>query len=333
MAQEEEMTVGQPGIHGTRSQFELTKNVPAVSTDKTAGEIRALFSGDAPPFDSINYIYFTDKEGELVGVLALKTLFRLPNEKKAFEESEREVVTARASTPAEKVAIRALQNNLKAIPIVDKDNHFLGVMTSDTILHTLHDRNIENVLRSAGVSNPATWFSKSRVYQILNRVPWLIVGLLGSIVAATIITQFEGLLVDQIALAAFIPVIVYITDAIGVQTETLFIRYLTTYTHTNFPGYLFRELATTSLMALFLSGISFIIVSVFWNPTIAAILSFSMLLTIVAATIIAILFPWAFSKSKRVDPAVASGPFGTSLRDISTIVIYFTVATALLSIV
>lgn len=333
MANEEEsVPVGQPGIHGTRSQLELTKNVPTVSKEATAGEVRALFSADAAPFDSINYIYITDKDGILAGVLALRELFRLPESANVYEASEKDVVTARASTPAEKVAIRALENNVKAIPIVDAEEHFLGVMTSDTILHTLHDRDVEDILRSAGVMNPSGWFSASRIHQVLNRVPWLIFGLFGSIVGAIIISQFEAAIVDKIALAAFIPVIVYITDAIGVQTETLFIRHLSTYSNVRLAPYLFRELATTSLMGLLLCVLAFVIIAVFWDITIATILSVSMMITIIVATFVAIIFPWTFAKSKRIDPAVASGPFGTSLRDVLTLSIYLTIATLLLGV-
>ncbi len=125
---------------------------------------------------------------------------------------KKDIVVAHPTTHQEKVAILALKHNIKAIPVVDKENHLLGVVPSDIILDILHNENVEDALLTAGVDrfkDPARSIIEASAFlHFKKRFPWLILGLIGGMIAAFVVSGFEESLNVQIILAAFIPAIV-----------------------------------------------------------------------------------------------------------------------------
>ena len=205
-------------------------NVPLAFSEERVFDVRKRIFEKTKEFETLNYIYVVDKEGKLIGVFSLKELLQKPDETKVGDFMIREIAKVRPYADQERVAILALKRNLKAIPVVGKDNKFLGVVTSDTILDILHSEDVEDILRSAGVYNGV--YSPSRMMKVpvgilaKTRIPWLIFGLFGGIFAAQIANFFETPLKAHFALVAFIPLIVYIADAVGAQTQTLIARNL-----------------------------------------------------------------------------------------------------------
>ena len=116
----------------------MTIQVPLVSKEKTIGEVQNLLFAKMKDFETINYIYAIDEKRKLIGVFSIKEIFRKSKNLKVADIMEKTVIKCRASTDQERVAILALKNNLKAIPVVNKEDKFLGVVTSDTILSVLH---------------------------------------------------------------------------------------------------------------------------------------------------------------------------------------------------
>jgi len=178
----------------------------------------------------LNYIYIIDRERKLAGVLSLKDVFQKSEESKIENLMAKDVIKARPHTDQERVAILALRHNLKSVPVVDKRDIFLGVVPSDVILEILHSENVEDILRFAGISKRGATLNETlqAPVSVLTkiRLPWLIFGLFGGLFAAQIVTFFEGSLRIHFVLAAFIPLIVYMADAVSVQAQTLFIRSL-----------------------------------------------------------------------------------------------------------
>ncbi len=310
--------------------------VPLVRPSQTIAEVESMLLEKTKEMETINYIYVVDEEKKLVGVISIKELFRLPKEAVVQEIMKRELVIVRPHTDQERVAALAIKHNLKAIPVVTHENIFLGTVPSDTILNILHHEHIEDVLLSVGVrefKDPARSliFAPARIH-FKKRIFWLILGLAGGIVAAFVVSSFEESLKTYLILAAFIPAIVYMADAVGAQTQTIFIRSLAIEEKLNFKKYLCRETRVGLLLALFLGLIMFFF-SFFWQRTLffGLILGLSFFVTIIAAMAIAIFLPWFFLKIKY-DPAVASGPLATIIRDILSLLIYFSIASLALNL-
>lgn len=312
----------------------MIENVPLAFSEERVLDVKNKLLEKIKDYETINYIYVVDKQKKLIGVFSIKELFGQSEKIKVGEMMKTEIVKVRPRTDQERVAILALKHNLKAIPVVDKEDNFLGVVTSDVILDILHSEDIEDFLRTAGIHSPVAETLKGNSLILTKiRIPWLIFGLLGGIFAAQIVGFFETPLKSHFILAAFIPLIVYIADAVGSQTGTLFIRSLVLNNQLGIKKYLLREIKTSILMGLIL-GSFLLLLSIFWFDTpyfIGIILGVSLFFTILIAILIGIIIPFLLQKLKK-DPALGSGPLATIITDITSLVIYFSTATLLLKI-
>jgi len=313
----------------------MTKQVPIAFPEEKILDIKnRLFEKlKTKEFETINYIYVTNQANQLVGVFSIKEIFRQPDETKVCEIMKKNFVVVRPRSHRQKAAALAVKHNLKAIPVIEKNGLFLGILPSDTILNILHEENIEDILYSAGITMTEVQENGSKLLidatvltHFRRRLPWLLVGLGGGILAAFVVQFFEESLKNNILLALFIPLVVYMADAVGTQTQTLYIRSMAIDSVLNLKKYIFREIKVGLALSVVL-GLSITILSIsYWKvPMVGFILGLSVFTTVLASMAIAIFLPWFFSKIKY-DPAIASGPFATVIRDILSLLIYFLIA-------
>lgn len=161
------------------------------------------------------------------------------------------------------------------------------------------------------------------------RLPWLVVGLIGGLLASFLVSQFEDILSQDIRLAFFVPLIVYISDAVGTQTETIYVRNLAKFKD-NFYKYLFKE----SLIGLCLGGIFGVVTGVFaylWLNSLSTALTvaLAMFVNVAVSPIVALIVPEILFK-EHADPALGGGPFTTVLQDIISLTIYFLIASLII---
>jgi magnesium transporter len=309
----------------------ITKKVPIAPSTTTIKEIVNLLNTEKPDqFDSVNYIYIVNRDNVLRGVVSIKEVFRNSGEARLGDIMKTDLVVAREHSPQEKAALLAIKNNIKAVPIIDKNKKFLGVITSDAILNILHRESVEDLLYTAGVGKIKNFESglvtASIADHLKSRLPWLIVGLFGGIFAATIVTGFDDLIQKMVLLAAFLPAVVYIGDAVGAQTQMIAIRSLAIDKDFAISKFIKRELLISVLIGLVIGVSAGAISQIFWgNPVLALIVTVSFIFTIITSSAIAVALPLVFEKYK-VDPAIGSGPVATVIRDILNIVIYFLIA-------
>src|SRR3989344_7941419 len=166
---------------------------------------------------------------------------------------------------------------------------------------------------------------------VRRRLPWLVVGLTGGLAAAGIISSFEETLSQNLFLAAFIPLIVYMSDAVGTQMESFAIRDFALHKHLKFRKYFFRQFLVVLIIGVILSLVLYAYTLITKQDTIiAAILAMSLFLAILSSIITGLLIPFLFNKT-RLDPANASGPVATIVQDLLSVTIYFVIAHFLLS--
>ena len=164
---------------------------------------------------------------------------------------------------------------------------------------------------------------------VRSRLPWLVVGLLGGLLASFFISRFEDVLSQNISLAFFLPLIVYMSDAVGTQTETIFVRNLSRGS-LRFSVYLLKEFFVGILLGI-VFGAATGLISYLWiqSQEIALTVGFAMFANVAIAPIVALVVPEILFK-ERTDPALGGGPFTTIIQDVLSILIYFTVASFLL---
>jgi magnesium transporter len=160
-----------------------------------------------------------------------------------------------------------------------------------------------------------------------HRLPWLLVGLAGSAAAALVVDGFEASLSADVRLAFFIPGVVYMAAAVGIQTETLVIRGLAAGVGI---GKVFRaETLTGLVVGLIIAGIAGAVVGpVLGSTEIGVAVAVSLVAACALATVVAMALPWAISKLGR-DPAYGSGPLATMVQDLLSLVVYFAVVQAI----
>lgn len=311
----------------------VNKRVPLVFEDQLLEDVRRDFFKKAREFETVNYLYAVDQNLELKGVLSIKEILGEGIKGKVSEIMERNVIKVEEMTDQEEVALLALKHNIKAVPVVDKNNKFLGVIDSDTILAILYKESSEDIFLAGGfLTDPSVLENASAKSLVLIRSPWLLIGLLGGVVAAHIIGAFEDTLQSLITLAFFIPIIVYLSDAVSTQSATIFIRGMALNRKMSLLRYFFREIKVGALLGLFLGAILSFIAFIGWNdPRLSIILLFSVFGGILFSVFFAITVPLLLLKMKR-DPAVGTNPLATIISDVLSIAIYLLIAKMLLSI-
>ncbi|HOI41013.1 MAG TPA: magnesium transporter, partial [Methanobacterium sp.] len=269
------------------------------------------------------------------GVVSIKNLVRNKDKTiKANQIMDKNLVTVGADTSQERVVYQALSHGLKSIPVIDDEGGLMGVVPYDTILQLFNHEVQSDIFNFGGifhkVGDEYTSINSTATHMIRSRLPWLIIGVIGGTLAASLIAQFEELLSSFIALASFIPVMVYMSDAAGAQTEALIIRSMALDTKLNIRKYLTREIIVATALAgasgLFAAFLAYVTRQ---NLTLGLIIFFALFLSIIASVAINTFAPLILKKF-NYDPALATGPLATIFSDITTLAIYLAVALALL---
>jgi magnesium transporter len=215
--------------------------------------------------------------------------------------------------------------------VVDGEGRALGVMPSQALLQVLRREHIEDLHRLAGIQREAAQarhaIEDPPLRRVRHRLPWLLVGLAGSALATAAMASFESTLKETIAVAFFVPAIVYLADAIGTQTEAIAVRRLSL-TRAGVARLLAGELRTGMLLGAILGLASFLPVwLVFGDARLAAAVATAILAAGTMAAGLGLALPWWIARSGR-DPAFGSGPLATVIQDILSLLVYLGVVRA-----
>ncbi|MCH7951846.1 magnesium transporter [Patescibacteria group bacterium] len=313
----------------------LTKSVPTATPEETVAEVLKRLRENAHTFETISYTYILSHAGKLRGVVAIKSLLKAQDQQTMKEIMTPDPIAVHPYTDQEKAAIFAIQHNIKAIPVIDKDRNFQGIIPTDRILDILHDEHIEDILKLSGLDVSVLQLSEKRLQHasasLRMRLPWLLLGLVGGLVSTWIVSRFSYTIQQLISLAFFIPIITYMSGAIASQTLSMLIRNLLI-TGLDIRKYLVVELTTgTFLGGMF--GLLIAAVAYIWlgSLEVAAIIAITMTVNAFVSTAISTVVPWTLTKFNK-DPALAAGPFAIVLQDIVSLLVYFTTAAAVLQI-
>jgi magnesium transporter len=307
----------------------ITTNVPTCNLDNKIADVKKDILKNIKDFETVNYIYVLDEKKKLHGVLSIKELFERKPTTYIKDYPLEKVVKAYAHTDKERIAHLALHNNIKSIPIVSRQNDFLGIIASDDILRILDSEATEDLMMMTGIiPNENLRQDQFSVFKsFMHRAPWIIFGLFGGLLAARLIASFEGILEKQIVLAAFIPLVAYVSNAVGAQTQTLYIRDLAvTNNSLSVIKYGLRQLGVSVFIGLACWFTIFLISIGIWNESLLGmVVGFSVFAGIIVATFFAIAIPYILLKLNK-DPGVGSGPFTTIIQDMLSILIYLLIA-------
>lgn len=310
-----------------------TSKFLAVEKDETAANVKKIIMDRTKEFEVIDDIYVVNKNNILEGAVSLRDLLQAPNETKLEEIMKKDIASVRYHSHQERVIQLALKNDLKAVPVVDKENRLLGVIPHNTILDIFHHEFREDILSSGGIHHKVKEIEEitTPVSRLIKaRLPSLILGLVGGLIAAYIVSSFEEVLRTYLVLAAFMPVMIYLSDAVGTQSQTLVVRMISMEPKFSLKRYLTREIKIGASLGSIFAVLLFIATILGWGPlSFGVIIGIAMFTSMLTQAFIATYLSITLTKF-HVDPAVASGPIATIISDITTVIVYFSIAAVLL---
>lgn len=273
-------------------------------------------------------------DGELlVGLVPIERLLSAPADAVVETVMDGDPPTVSPDTHQEHVAWTAVQRSEPGIAVVDAGGRFRGLISAQSLLAVLLEEHDEDMARLGGfLGNASAARSASTELvgrRLLHRLPWLLVGLVGALLAAVIVGAFGEQLEEQVLVAYFVPGVVYIAAAVGMQTETLAIRGLSV--GVGIRRVAVREVVTGALLGVVLGGLAFPLVWAGWGDSeVAASVAIAMFSASTIATCVALLLPWTLHRLGK-DPAFGSGPIATVIQDLLTVSVYFLTVVAIVS--
>lgn len=315
------------------ARYHMVENISRAREEDTVSQVIKRLKNRKYKYDTVDYTYVVDEDEKLIGVISMKQLFDAEKDRKLSALMTRKLAVVHPSTDQERAAYLAIKHNVKAIPVVSKEHKLLGVIPSGIIMNILQWEHVEDILGMSGIHGRGKKLNKLLKTGFVKlsaiRMPSLMIGLIGGLFATKVVSHFHESLEQELVLAFFIPIIVYLSNAVGQQSQTILVRALAL-EQIKIVTFMFRELAAGFLIGTAIGAILSAIVYVWFSSyLIALIIGISVVLTVTTATLVSVLITWGLTAAKK-DPAIAGGPFATIIQDITSLIIYFSVATAVL---
>jgi magnesium transporter len=274
--------------------------------------------------DEIYYIYVVSDENVLLGILSLKALLLASASTRIKDIYDAEVRSVQTDTPSEEVAQIMEKYDLIVLPVIDSIGRLMGRITIDDIVDVIRDEAERDYQLASGITTDVeTTDSPARMSRA--RLPWLIIGLLGGIVVAAVIGRFESDIQINPEMAFFIPLIAAMAGNVGIQSSAIIVQGIAS----NSLGFestyrkLGKELLVAFLNGLILAGLLFLYnFFISKNLALTFTVSSSLFVVIIFAALFGTLIPLILDKIK-IDPALATGPFITTMNDIMGLFVYF----------
>ncbi|MGN7398475.1 magnesium transporter [Cytobacillus praedii] len=306
----------------------MTTDFVSISANQTVRSAMYILKNEAPKAETIYYIYVLDEQKRLLGVISLRDLIVNDDDTMIADITNDRIVSVSVGDDQEEVARKIKDYNFLALPVVDFQNHLLGIITVDDVMDVMEEEASDDYSKLAAVSDMDT-IDRSPLSAARKRLPWLIILLFLGMMTASLIGRFEETLNKVAILAVFIPLIAGMAGNTGTQALAVAVRGIATgdLEKENKWKLIVRE-AGTGVITGAICGILVSIIVFIWkgNIYLGILVGISILSTLIVATLAGALIPLLMHKFK-IDPAVASGPFITTINDLISILIYFGMAT------
>ncbi len=294
--------------------------------------------------ETIYTCYVADDFSTLIGIVTIKTLL-LSDEDEILENiMETNVISVNTLDDQEEVAQMFNKYNFLALPVVDKENRIVGIVTFDDAIDVMEEEATEDIQKMAAITPTADKpYDKVGVFETyLSRIPWLLILMISATFTGIIITSFEDALAGSLVLSSFIPMLMDTGGNSGSQASVTIIRALSLgeIEFKDIIMVIFKECRVSLLCGVTLAAANFAKIMLFdrlvlgntaLSVTVALVVCLTMIVTVFIAKLVGCTLPM-FAKKIGFDPAVMASPFITTIVDAISLFVYFQIATALLRI-
>jgi magnesium transporter len=308
----------------------MNPNVFALSEELTVGEaITELQS--SRDVEMVFYLYVVDVRRHLVGVVSLRRLLLVSPETPLKRIMTADLISVRVDTDQEEVAQQVASYNLLAIPVVEEENKLVGVITVDDVIDVIKDEATEDIYRLAGVAGDERAFTPPRE-SLRKRLPWLTVNLGTAFLAAFVVGLFEETIDRVVALAVFMPIVAGMGGNAGTQTLTVVVRgiALGELSWANSRKALLKEgavgIGNGAILGLLAAGMAWMMKG---DLVLGGVLGLAMIINMFVAATAGTVIPLGL-RALKIDPALASSVFITTLTDMAGFASFLGLATVFL---
>ena len=278
----------------------------------------------------------------LVGTVSVKSLLLAPNDLQTIDSvMDENVITVTTHTDQEEVARMMSKYNLLAIPVVDRDNRMVGIVTFDDAMDVMEDEATEDIEIMAGMTPSDKTYLRSSPFDLFkHRIPWLSLLMISATFTGLIISGFEDRLAALVCLTAFIPMLMDTGGNSGSQSSVTVIRALSLgeLEFRDLPKVIWKEIRTALLCGGVLTLLCFgkvmlidhlMLKTAGVDMMVALVIALTMAVTVVCAKMVGCTLPM-LAKKLGFDPAVMASPFITTIVDALSLLVYFGIASTLL---
>lgn len=286
--------------------------------------------------ETIYICYVTDENRKLLGIVTVKDLLLSEKSEKIFEIMDTNIISTTTLEDKELVAEKFQKYDLLALPVVDRENRLVGIITIDDAMDVLQDENTEDFEKMAAITPTDKPYLKMSVFDIWKkRFPWLLLLMVSATFTSKIIQSSEEALQAYVVLTAYIPMLMGTGGNCGGQSSTTIIRGLSLgeIEFRDTMKVIWKEFRVAFFCGVTLAVVNFgrLMLMDRVSALVAGVVSVSMVLTIILAKFIGSLLP-ILAKKLHLDPAVMANPFITTIVDVMSLLIYFRVASLMLHI-
>ena len=321
----------------------MTTEYVSLKPNMTVGEAIVRIRQTGVDKETI-YTCYVLKNRLLIGTVSVKDLLLAPSDMQTIDsvmDTGANLITVTTHTDQEEVARMMSKYNLLAIPVVDGDNRMVGIVTFDDAMDVLEDETTEDMEIMAGMTPSDKTYLRSSPWDLFrHRIPWLALLMVSATFTGLIITSFEEALAAQVALTAFIPMLMDTGGNSGSQSSVTIIRALSLneLEFADLPKVVWKEIRTAVMCGIALAVLCFgkiMLVDRLMlgndeiSVLVAAVVCLTMAITILCAKIVGCSLPM-LAKKLGFDPAVMASPFITTIVDALSLLVYFSIAKVLL---
>jgi magnesium transporter len=312
----------------------MTPDYVALRPWWTVGEALDHIRATGRESETINVIYVVDAEWRLLDALDIKRIILARPGQRVEELMDHTFVSLPAAADREQ-AVEVMQRyDLFALPITDSEGVLLGIVTLDDVLDVAQEEATEDFQRTAAVAPLGTSYAQATVRALYRkRVGWLGALVFVNVASSGVIAAYEEVLASTIALAFFIPLLIDSGGNTGAQSATLMIRALATgdVRLAQWARTLAKEIAVGLTLAVTMGLAAAALGWLRGGPEIGLVVGLAMVTIVLVANLIGTALPFLLVKG-RLDPATASSPLITSLADVTGLLLYFSIASAILGV-
>lgn len=276
------------------------------------------------------YTLYVTENRKLIGVLSILDLITSDDDDKIEDIMETNVIFADTLEDKEVVASMFAKYDFLALPVVDKENRLVGIITFDDVMDVIQEENTEDVSKMAAVSPSEDSYFKTSVFShAKNRIVWLLVLMLSATITGMVINKYEAAFAAVPILVSFIPMLSGTGGNCGSQTSAMIIRSMTIgeIRLKDFFKVLFKEFRIALICSIILAIVNFLrILIMYKNAKLAITVSLAIIATVIISKLIAAMLPMA-AKKLKIDPAVMAAPLITTIVDTCSVMVFFMLAT------